>query len=132
MGISYDGAYARQRGDFPRRALRVTAGYQNPAGGVLPVDAADGGAYVLVGRRGHGAGIQNHDFGLLWRARRREAVLPQLALQNGAIGLSGAATEVLNIESAHSDIIGTTLDGRSGPAAAENFRNAAVERGISG
>ena len=56
--------YAREGGDFFRGALRVAAGDDDLAAGVVAMNAADGGAGVLVGRGGYGAGVEDNDSGL--------------------------------------------------------------------
>ena len=102
---------AGQRRDFFRRALRVAAGDQDLRLGVLPMDAADGGTRVLIGRCGDGAGIQDDDFGLGGSAGALQSPRQQLALDGGAIGLGRAASEVLDVISCHQTIIIGSLFG---------------------
>ena len=60
MRVADDLADAGQSGDFFRRALRVAAGDHDLGFGVLAMNAADGGAGVLIGGGGHGAGVKNN------------------------------------------------------------------------
>ena len=69
------------------------------------MDAADGGARVLIGRCGDGAGIQDDDFGLDGGGGALQPATEQLALDGGAIGLGRAASEVLDMISRHQGII---------------------------
>ena len=61
---------AGQRRQFFRRALRVAAGDQDAGVAVLAVDAPDGLPHVVIGRGGDGAGVEDHQVGLLALTRR--------------------------------------------------------------
>ena len=54
--------HAGKRGNFCRCALRVATCDHNLAAWILPVDAPNGGAGVLIGRRSDRAGVQHHQF----------------------------------------------------------------------
>jgi hypothetical protein len=60
------GTYTREGGDFFRGALRVTAGDHDGGIRICSMNAADGGAGMLVGGGGYGAGVQHNDAGLGW------------------------------------------------------------------
>ena len=96
--VADDLAHAGQSRDFFRRALRVTAGDHDPGFGVLAVNAADGGACVLVGRGGHGAGVEDYESGLRRFVGALQAALPQLAFDGSAVRLGGAAAEIHYVE----------------------------------
>ena len=92
-----------------RCALRVAAGHQNLGRGILAMDAANGGAGVLIGSSGDRAGIQHDDFGLVGIAGALESALEQLTLNGCAVSLGRAAAEVLYMIGRHRLII---LSGR--------------------
>ena len=88
---------AGKRGDFFRGALRVAAGDHDLRIGILAMDAADGGAGILIGGGGDGAGIE-HDSSASVARRAFESPLFELALDSGAVGLGGAAAEILDVK----------------------------------
>ena len=57
VGIADYAANSRQSSQFLGCALGVAPGDDDLAGGVVAMDAADGGARVLVGGGGDGAGV---------------------------------------------------------------------------
>ncbi len=61
------------------------------------MNAANGGAGVLIGGRGNGASVEDDDFGLAGGASALQAAIEQLALNRCAVGLGGAASEVLHM-----------------------------------
>ena len=69
------------------------------------MNAADGGAGVLVGRGSHGAGVENHESGLRRLGGAFQAALPQLALDGRAVRLGGPAAEICHVESRHVSIL---------------------------
>ena len=103
VGIADYLADSGQGGDLFRGALRVTSGHHNLGIGVVAMDAADRGTCVLVGRGGHGAGIENYNLGVIGRCGAVESLLLELALDGGAVGLGSPASEVLDVETRHSD-----------------------------
>jgi hypothetical protein len=108
-------AYARERGNLFGGALRVTAGDYDLAGGILPVNTADGGARVLVGRGGHRAGIQDYDFGLRGTLGPLQAALAELALDGGSVSLGGAAAKILYVEGSHDPMVNRRREIRPRP-----------------
>ncbi len=69
------------------------------------MNAANGGARVLIGSSGDRAGIQDDDFGRAGIARAFQAALEQLPLDCCAIGLRRTAAEVLHMVGRHRLII---------------------------
>jgi hypothetical protein len=65
------------------------------------MDAADGGAGVMIGRGGDGASVEHHQFRLGGCQGARQALFQEIALHGGAIGLGGSASEVFYKEGAH-------------------------------
>jgi hypothetical protein len=57
VGIAYDNGNTGQSGNFAGGALGVAAGNYYFAGGIFATDAAEGGAGVLFGGSGDGAGV---------------------------------------------------------------------------
>ena len=55
--------YAGQRSNFFRSALRITSGDDDFCRRILPLHSPNGGARILIGGTGHGAGIQNDEVG---------------------------------------------------------------------
>ena len=90
------------RRQFLGRALRVAAGHQNAGRGIFAMHAAHGLAHVFIGRGGDGAGVEHHEIG--GRRARRAASKPlrgEQRFESGAIGLGGAAAEILDEELPH-------------------------------
>lgn len=85
--------------------MRIATRHQYPGVGIFAVDAANGGANILVGRRGHRAGIEDDHFGIGGTAGALHAVREQLALDGRAVGLRRAAAEVLHVIAGHKKII---------------------------
>ena len=56
--VADDLGHAGEGGDFFRGALRVAAGDDDLGFGIFAMNAADGGAGVLVGRGGDSAGVE--------------------------------------------------------------------------
>ncbi len=86
--------------EFFGRALRITAGDQDLRLGIGALYAAHGGAGIGIGRGSHGAGIEHNKCGS-GLACTEVAPVEQRALDGGAVRLSGAATEIDNVECAH-------------------------------
>ena len=87
--------------DFFRGALGVAAGDYDLCVGILATYAADGGASVLIGACGDRAGVHYHYRGLRGCRGAGDALRFELAFQSGAVGLSGAAAEVLDVVPGH-------------------------------
>src|SRR5438046_6356711 len=64
MRVADDPANSRQRGDFLRGALRITASDYDLELGILAVEAADSGSSVSVRFGSYGTSINNHNVGL--------------------------------------------------------------------
>src|SRR5207245_9705788 len=64
MRVADDPADARQRSDFLRGALGITAGDYELALGILAMEPADSSTCVSVCFGGHGTRIDNHNVGL--------------------------------------------------------------------
>ena len=56
--------HAGKGGDFLRSALRIAAGDHDLRVGILPMNAADGGACVLIGRGRYRAGVEDDESSL--------------------------------------------------------------------
>ncbi len=108
MRVAEDESDAGYGGQFFRGPLGVTACHQYLGRRVLAVNAANGGAYVLVGRSRDRARVQDDDLGVLRRPGGMPTALRELALDGGAVGLGCAATEVLNEIRRHGVIISVT------------------------
>jgi hypothetical protein len=115
VGISDHAGHARQGGDFLGSTLGITAGHHDPGFRILAMDAADGGAGILVGGSSDGAGVENHDSGPSGFLGPLKSPFLELAFDGRAIGLGRAATEICDVESGHAAILtqpAGTLAGR--------------------
>jgi len=101
VGIADYPGNTREGGDFFGSALGVAAGDVEACGGVGGVKLSNGVAGLGVSGGGHGAGVENQDVGKGGFGGRSAAAVEQLALDGGAVGLRGAATELLDEESRH-------------------------------
>ena len=99
--IADDLGDAADGGDFFGGALGVASGDDDLGVGILAVDAADGGTGIVIGGGGDGAGIEYNEFGFTRSGGGIESLLLELALDRGAVGLGGAASEILDVESCH-------------------------------
>ena len=91
-----DLGYAGQGGDFFGSTLSVASGDDDLSTWILTVNAADGGAGVVVGRGGDRAGVQHDQFSGGGGLGTDQAFLLELPFEGGAVGLGGAASEILN------------------------------------
>ena len=105
MRVTDDLAHARKRSYFLRRALRITAGHDDPAIGILAANASNGRPGILVGSRGDGTGIQNYDLGFERPGSADRAVVAKLPLDRGAVCLGGTASEVFYVKAGHGSIL---------------------------
>ena len=87
--------------EFFGGTLGVATGYDDASGGIGGVELADGVAGLRVGGRGYGAGVEDDDVGDGRVRGKGIALLAELALDGGTIGLRGPAAELLDKESAH-------------------------------
>ena len=69
------------------------------------MNAADGGAGVLIGGGGYGAGVEDNDSGLGRLVCALQPSLLKLTLDGGAVRLGGAASEVFYVESRQASIL---------------------------
>ena len=101
MGIANDPSHSGECGQLVGRALRVATGDHDAHGGVGGVKLSDGIAGLGIGGGRDGAGVDDHDVGGCSRGGRATATVEQLALEGGAIGLRGTATELFDEEARH-------------------------------
>ena len=101
VGIADDEGDAGKSGEFFGGTLGVAAGDNDASRGIGGVEFADGVAGLRVGGGGDGAGVEDDDVGDGRVRGKGKALLAELALDGGAVGLRGAAAELLDKESAH-------------------------------
>ena len=101
MGIADNPGDARERGKLFGGALGVAAGDNETDGGVGSVKLANGIASLGVSRGRNGASVDDDDVSGSGRGCGRATAVEQLALDGGAIGLRGAATELFDEEGRH-------------------------------
>src|SRR5262245_43391102 len=65
------------------------------------MDATDRLPHVVIGRGGHGAGVQHHQAGFGARSRGIQAFCRQHGVERGAGRLCGPAAEILNEKLVH-------------------------------
>jgi hypothetical protein len=109
MRISNHDTHAGQCRDFLRRPLGIAAGHQDPALGILTVDAANGRPDVLVGRSCDGAGIENDDVCIVRLVGPNKSPVGQFSFDGRSVCLRRAAAEVLDVKAGHGVIIATTF-----------------------
>ncbi len=85
-------------------ALGVASGDNDFCQRILALNAADGGAGVLIGGIRDGASVQDDEVGL-GGGGASEAAGFELAFEGGAVGLGGTASEVLHVEGGHRIIV---------------------------
>jgi len=101
VGVAHDVGDAGEGGEVFRGALGVAAGDDDPGSWVVGMKLTDGVASLGVGGGGNGASIKDHDVSRGCGASWGAATVEELSLDGGAIGLGGAATELLNIKGRH-------------------------------
>jgi len=101
VGIADDPGNARECGEFFGSALGVAAGDDKAGGGILAVNLANGVASLSVGGSGYGAGVEDYDGGRCWIGGGAATTIEELAFDSGAVGLGGAAAELLDVEGRH-------------------------------
>ena len=84
--------------EFIRSTLGVATGDQDAGGGVFPVDSSNCGTGIAVGFGGYRAGVQDDDVGCGAFRGGGEAAGSEERVEGGAVGLGGAAAEVLDEE----------------------------------
>src|SRR5207244_5242686 len=105
MRVADDTANSRQRGDFLRGALGITAGNNNLPLGILTVEAADSGSSVPGSLGGYRTSINTHNVGFSRIWHRAQALIEELTLNCRAVGLGGAASEILHVKARHGSIL---------------------------
>ena len=103
--ISHHPCHPGQGGQFFRRALRVTSSDQNAATRIVPLQAPDRSARVLIRAFGYRASVEYDDLGVTRGAGAVHSTIEELAFQRGAVGLGGAATKILYVETCHASIL---------------------------
>ena len=101
VGIADDAGNAGETSNVLRGALRITTSDNDARGRIGRVDLADGVAGLRVGCGSDGASIENDHVGRRAIGRGGAALVAQLALDGGAIGLRGATAKLFDIEGAH-------------------------------
>jgi len=101
VGIADDAGNAGETSDVLRGALGVTTSDNDARGRIGRVDLADGVAGLSVGCSSDGASIENDHVGRRAIGRGGAALVAQLALDGGAIGLRGATAKLFDIEGGH-------------------------------
>jgi len=101
VGIADDPGDTGENGKVFRGALGVASGNDHAGAWISGVDFADGVAGLSVGGGGDGASIENNDVRRRAIERDAAALVPQLALDSGAVGLCGATAELFDVESGH-------------------------------
>src|SRR5712672_3278024 len=101
VGIADDPGDAGECGKFFGGALGVAAGDNETDGGVGGMKLSNGVARLGIGGSRDGAGVEDDDVSGGGRGGGGAATVKQLALEGGAIGLSGAAAELFDEESGH-------------------------------
>ncbi len=86
-------------------ALGVAASHENLAAGIFAMYAANGGARILIGRGGYGAGIEHDELGFNRGGGTLQAALGQLAFYGSSVRLGGAAAKILDVVSRHGSIV---------------------------
>ncbi len=81
--------------------MGVAAGDDKAGGGILGVEFADRVAGLGIGGGGYSAGVEDDDGGGGRIGGRGAAAVEELAFESGAIGLGGAAAELLDVEGGH-------------------------------
>ena len=100
MRVTDNAADAGESGEFFWSALGVAAGDDDAGGGVCGVNFADSVASLGIGGGSDGAGVQDDDVGVL-PGCRGAATIEELAFDRSAIGLSGAAAKLFDVEGGH-------------------------------
>src|SRR6266705_4549219 len=105
MRVADDTANSRQRGDFLRGALGITAGNNNLPLGILTVEVADSGSSVPVSLGGYRTSINNHNVGFSRIWHLAQALIEELTLNCRAVSLGGPASEILHVKARHGSIL---------------------------
>ena len=101
VGVADDPGNARKGSKLFGSALSVAAGDDDAGAGIGGVELANGVAGLGVGGGGDRTSIDHDDVGVRGFARRSKAAFEELALEGGAISLSGAAAELFDVKGGH-------------------------------
>src|SRR5208282_10100 len=101
VGIADDPGDAWEGGKFFGGALGVAARDDKASLRILGVEFADGVAGLGIGGGGYGAGVEDDDGGGGGIGGGGAAAIEELTFEGGAIGLRGAAAELLDVEGGH-------------------------------
>jgi hypothetical protein len=101
LGIANDPGHTGKSCEVFRGALGVTAGDDDTSGGILRVDFADGVAGLSVGGSGDRTGVYDYEIRRGCFGDGAATAFEQLALEGRAVGLGGAAAELLDVEGLH-------------------------------
>ena len=101
VGVTDNEGDARKSGNFFRGSLGVAAGDHDARGRIGGVNLANGVAGLRVGCGGNRTSIEDNNVGGGRIGGRDGTLFAKLPLDGCAIGLSGAAAELLDEESAH-------------------------------
>jgi len=111
VGIADDVGDAGERREFFGRALCVAAGDHDLGGGIVGMKFADGVAGLGIGGCGDSAGVDDDNVSGLRGAGKEAATVEELAFDGGAVGLGGAAAELLDVEGGHGDSLPLAVRG---------------------
>ena len=105
MGIADYLTYSGKRGNFFRRALRVTPGDNDSRFWIRSMDSSNRRACVLICSRRHRTRIQYHHVRSVFRGGALQSLIQELAFQGGAVGLCRSTAKIFYVEAAHTSIL---------------------------
>jgi hypothetical protein len=86
-----------------RRALSIASGNQYFGIGKIPMHATHGGPRILICCGGHSTGVEHNQISLARRRGWDQSLLPELAFQNGTVGLRSATSEAVQKKFSHQE-----------------------------
>jgi hypothetical protein len=110
VGIPNNPLDAWEGGQFLGSALRIAACYENAAPWIQAVRMTHGLPDIVIGRRGDGASVENDEIRRGNIRHAGETPDGKLRFERGAIGLRGAAAEILHKEAGHLNSFEFTKD----------------------
>jgi hypothetical protein len=102
VGVADDPGNALDLGKLFGGTLCITASDENAGRGVVALNTADDLADVLVGGGGDGTGVEDDEGRVIRAGSRGKAFAGEAGFKGGAVGLGGAATEILDEKAAQS------------------------------
>jgi len=96
---------AGECGEFFGSALGVAASNDDAGGGIVSMKFADGVAGLGVGSRSDSTSVEDDDIGGFGGTRQGAAAFEELAFDGSAVGLSGAAAELFDVQGGHERIV---------------------------